>query len=700
MSVELNILVNEILQKWIVVAGIDLSVLSPDKKSWTVSLGGGLHGEANQRDHLKMLEKSWDLDPTGLTTLMIVRGYFEDFLKNLKFDAMDMILNRAKIASTLEPLEALRDLLEGELVRELVGDFQKGLRDRAVAYGAEITDQFSSALEDKLFLAEIRRDALLALDQLEVHQFTRGEPGERPIGFNPNVYEFWNMNSVLSALRGQMEQGVTLCLIRDPMALHSFFVFAIKNGDNILILTDRAKVPHPDYKNMSRSRATTRAFEARAAKFWLPYDLLDLEVSEDQKELFAKARTSLVPNNAQGVKLAQVKDLRESQLIWLMMVFDRINAQFYGEGRSAKQLSYTGEMVVEPYALVGEHGALVTQGHYTPLSLAPLTAETMKGMHESSQWERKATGWNRWMIERYEGQVPEETFQVVGEAEIPLIATSLREKGALALDTRSAFDISFSGKKEIHGLKSLDPTSFGTAEDIDNDRRWAARVNQTRVVQNLANKEFNATVRETFAWYVEMIKREATLSRILEGVMREELILPFLAHTFDQSWNRETPFRRQDEFSWRDRIRTKNMVVTGQNPNLLWGRYGAEEWGRGVRLSKWNSSRQSWDCIDRGIHATVFYKITINCPEAIAELLGMDRSDLPWPLQHTYFGEKPYEGNCILDRLDPEDWTLKNPWEKMDLGIYLPFSKNAVHARRKALGLPRREWPPLEKEED
>lgn len=694
MPVELNALVNAILQKWITIAGIDLSVLSPDKKSWTVSFGGSLHGEANQRDHLKMLEKSWDLDPTGLTTLMIVRGYFEEFLKDLKFDAMDMILNRARIASMLEPLEALRDLLEGEPVRELVEEFQQGLKDRAVAYGTEITDEFERILEDKLFLAEIRRDALLALDQLEAHQFTRGEPGTMPIGFNPHVYEFWNMNSVLSALRGQMEQGVSLCLIRDPLVLHSFFVFAIKNGENILILTDRAKVSHPDFKNMSRSRATSRDFEKRAGKFWLPYDLLDLEVSEDQKELFAKARTALVPNNAQGVKLAQVKDLRPSQLIWLMMVFDRINAQFYGEGRSVAQLSYTGEMVVEPYALVGEHGALVQQGHYTPLSLEQLTAATMKGVHESPQWERKATGWNRWMVERYEDQVPDETFQVVGEANLPLIATFLREKGALALDTRSEWDISFSKKKEIHGLKSLDPSSFGTAEDIDKDRKWAARVNQTRVIQNLANKEFSSTVDTIFAWYSREIKREATLARIMEGAVREELMLPFLSAPWEQPEHRETPFRRQDDFSWKSRVSVRNVVATGQDPRLMWGRYGANDWERGVRLSKWSVLRQSWDCVDRDIHSTIFYKIAINCPEAIAELLDMKVEDLPWPLQHTYFGEKPYDGNPILDRLDPEDWKLKNPWEQMDLSIYLPFSKNAVHARRKALGLPRREWAP------
>ena len=43
-NIALNELVNDVLQKWITVAGIDMSVLSPDKRSWTVSFGGGLHG--------------------------------------------------------------------------------------------------------------------------------------------------------------------------------------------------------------------------------------------------------------------------------------------------------------------------------------------------------------------------------------------------------------------------------------------------------------------------------------------------------------------------------------------------------------------------------------------------------------------------------------------------------------------------------
>lgn len=691
-------LVNYILQKWITVAGIDLSVLSPDKHSWTVSFGGGLAGEANQRDHLKMLEKTWELDPTGLTTLMVVRGFFEEFLSNLKFDALDMILNRAKIAATLAPLEELRDLLEGKVVRGLVEDFQSSLIDSATVYGADTTGNFEKILADKLFLAEIRRDALLALDQLEVHQFLRGDPGGKPIGFNPHVYEFWNMNSVLASLRGQMAQGVTLCLIRDPMELHSFFVFAIKNGENLLILTDRAKVPHPDYKSMSRGKAQTRDFETRAGKFWLPYDLLDLQVSADQKELFAKARTSLVPNNAQGVKLAEIKSLRSAQLIWLMMVFDRINAQFYGEGRTAPQLSYTGEMVVEPYVLVGEHGSLVTQGHYTPLSLEALTPESMKDIHKDEQWGRKATGWNHWMVERYEDQVPTETFQVVGQSQLPQIATSLREKGALALDTRSDWDKQMSRHKgDVHGLRALDPCAFGTAEDLDKDRKWAARVNQTRVIQNLADKEFEASAGKVFAWYERKIKQEATLSRILDSAMREELILPFLENQYTSRKEGEHPFRSQGDFKWRDRIQYRNVVNTAQDSNLMWGRYGSEPWGKGVRLSKWSVLDQGWECIDRQIGANVYYKVSINCPEAIAELLGLKITDLPWPLQHTYFGEEPYSGNSILDRIDPEDWKLENPWMKMDLNIYLPFSKSAVHARRKKLGLPRREWPVVPK---
>ena len=89
-------------------------------------------------------------------------------------------------------------------------------------------------------------------------------------------------------------------------------MFAVKNGDTITVLTDKAQTPHPAHKSMSRARAVMRGFEERAGKFWFPYKLLDIEVAANQKDLYAKARTALVPLNAEAVVLSELKELDRS----------------------------------------------------------------------------------------------------------------------------------------------------------------------------------------------------------------------------------------------------------------------------------------------------------------------------------------------------------------------------------------------------
>jgi len=697
--------IGNILQEWITVAGIDTDVLNPERSSWSYSLGGrSLVGTGNQRDHLKMLEKAWELDPTGVSLLMLIRGFFEEWLQDRTFNALDLILHRDRIEATLKPMEALRDLLEGEESLEIILPFEQALRDALTYYGIEVGENINRYIADKLLLAEIRRDALLAVGELECHQFVKGDGQDRPIGFNPHVWEFWNINSLIAAMRGQMQPGVTLCLIRDPEALNSFFVFAIKNGDNLLILTDRAKVPHPDFKRMSRSyaKAQTRDFLQRANRFWLPYDLLDLEVTEDQKALRAKARSALVPKNAEGVKLAAIKDLHPTQLLWLVMMFDRINDAFWREGRVAPQLSYTGEMVAEPHALVGANGSLVREGHYKPLQLAPLDREEMKDAHKDDQWARKPTGWNRWMIVRYEDQVPDHAFSVVGGSSLPALRDSLREEGLIApkihrtgweADPSSSFF-----KPDRHGLRALDPTTFGTAKSLDRDRRWAARVNQCRVIQHLAVQEYQRERERVWKWYLNEVRsrKEALLDRMVT----EEWTLPTFCHRYDCEREdhpnnlHRNPFINYGPDGWRDRVRDRNAIQTGLNPNLTFGKYGEGPWFKGVPFSPYPKSySDGWRCVDRGVKASVFYRITVNCPEGLAALLGVEIGDLPWPLQETYWGEEPYHGNSILDRCDPEDFTLENPWIKgFNLNISAGFSKNAANARRKKQGLPRKKW--------
>ena len=87
--------------------------------------------------------------------------------------------------------------------------------------------------------------------------------------------------------------------------------------------------------------------------------------------------------------------------------------------------------------------------------------------------------------------------------------------------------------------------------------------------------------------------------------------------------------------------------------------------------------------------ASIFSEVHVSCPQAIAVVCGVEVDALPWPLQHWY-DKAPYDGNPILQRLDPADWKLENPWLEIRLlGLRGAQQDGVPGARRVALGLPR-----------
>jgi hypothetical protein len=69
----------------------------------------------------------------------------------------------------------------------------------------------------------------------------------RPV-FHAKVFQWWNINSLLQAATTQMPSGVSLNLIRDRDAFQSYFVFCIRNGANLFVLSDA-----PEYATRSKA---------------------------------------------------------------------------------------------------------------------------------------------------------------------------------------------------------------------------------------------------------------------------------------------------------------------------------------------------------------------------------------------------------------------------------------------------------------
>lgn len=651
------------LDRWRKLTGVDER---NDKQTRVISFKG-IDTYAIARYNEQVME-FMELDTTCLTSFMLLRGAVDQYLDDMQFTAKDFMDRTAEVADALKQAGELRAILEDPAVVALIADFETQIRGALKQYGAtaKVLKEADELLADKSELAYVRRDALRSIKTLTPHQFLQGDGDKNPPKYNKNVYEFWNINSLLAAMRGQDFPGITLALMRDPVeALNSYFVFGIRNGMNITVLTDFERGPHPAYSRMSRR--PDRNLERRAEKHRFPYGLLDLKHTEDG-HAYAKARTALVPINAKAVALYPLADMAADVLIWVILVFDLIRERYWRLNFKLPELSYTGEMVRDPQALIGAGAALVRSGDYKPLALAPLTTQDVTEKAVEHQWERKTTGWNRWMEEAYAAKVPQEALNIVGEQEQKLLESGVN-KALAPFTTSEGYS---SGSLEI-----FQPTCFGTAEQLQMDRQWAARVNACKVMQFHAEQEFERDKEEVIQWCKDRLERNRDF--LLDSMVRGELTLPQYSFYGERSF-------------------VHGYVKTKQVNALTWGCGKTPQDARvhyygwlGVDLYVHGGLRQRpWRimCADRPEHpAMVFGRIEPNCPAALAIIFGVPVEMLPSRLS-TWSTDKPYSGNSILDRLDPQDWVLHNPWNTLRFHVGLALSKRAFHARRKALGLP------------
>jgi len=674
-----NQLVSECIRRWIDLTG---------KGSF-----GGLPGY-KIKQHTEELRASRELDPTGLTTFMMLRGLVEHCLMNETFSAYNLILDPSSVEGRLAPMRAVRDLLEDEGVVASVGAFSRRIRDAAAHYGwvgpraehREVDTAQPASLEallaDNFDLAYLRRDALRSVETLQVHQFTQGASDPEPPKIGTHVWEFWNVNSVLRAMRAQRVGGINVVLVRDPsVALRSYFVIALRDGDNITILTDRDTEAHPLAKEMHRR--PDRDLEERANRHWFPYELLDLKVTEDQRQLYAAARESLVPVDAEGVRLKPIAEIGVGSFVWLVLLADLVREKFWERGHRAPELSYTGEMVRAPEALVGSTGALALSGGYQPLDLPPVGRVDLTPEAIVATGAREPVGVHRWLTERYAAAVPESALCPVGEAEARLLSA-----GA---PSRSRDDFLMRHEERETALRALAPTSFGTADSIRRDQVWLARYNQAMYVKALAREEFDREKDGVVAAYEVLVLANA--ETVLRAAAEGTLVLPAAKSDggFDAELNREPleALAWSVGGGWYEAFEKKpRKVASGWYVSDVC--LSKEHYGD-VVLGEYADYK--WRCRDRpDTVATVFTLVVPTCPEALAVLAGVEVADLPWPLRHWYRDE-PYTGNSILQRVDPEDWVVENPWRELNFRVGVALCRSAVNERRKVMGLPPREWP-------
>ena len=413
------------------------------------------------------------------------------------------------------------------------------------------------------------------------------------------------------------------------------------------------------------------------------YQLFEFEFSDDGKQFTGEnsKKNALVPINAQAVVVCGLEDLKPYQALWALMMFNYIS-----EHGHKKKLSHTGSGTVTK---VKDKMALMVPGtHEVPyLTKEDMSRDKLEDCFDADDASddyqprkfQKPTGRNDWLEDRYEDQVPDEIFNLVGQDECLQLTTG-ESAPTKALLQKPLKDWGEDKNVMISHAEGVLPETFGTPEQMEADRRWLARYNKAKYIQKLANEEFDERRDEILSWVGERL--EANAEALVNAAVRGTFITRTMKRR--EAGHFEIVPDDEQEITEDEILSQKTWKKTGHP----FGYQGMNS-GR-VNLYSWRDTRHH-GCHVSGKVASIWTRFCPKNAASLAALMGCEIADMPDVLRR-WTRHVNYTGNSILNRLDPMDCNLEDPWNrKLQFDVILGLSKSTFNKLLKEQGLPKRE---------
>lgn len=653
-------------------------------------------GDWNVRDAYHGLREALKLDPTEITATLMFKVYVMEWLKSATTNMQDLLDNPERIAAQVATAKQLLAIIDRPEIVEARDAFIERLREGLAQYGAAERPDVKALLEKPDVVAILRRDALRSLEKLRVNQFLDGQgedPSVKPI-YVESIRQYWNINSLLGAMTAT-PSGVCLAMIRDPFIYDTFFAFAIRNGANLFVLSDVPEHAHPLASKMARR--PDRDMDARISRNWYPYELLNVDWDEEGRLHFAASEeTDLAVYDEDGVKTKKIGEIGPHETIWLTMMLDLIVQKFWKKGFKAPQLSYTGEMIRPE----NEKALLIRAAHLptTDVKTLGLPALTVADIGPDAEHDEKALGkkggvHNAWLERRYAPQLSDGPLNLLGHAGdvykiTPAEGQAVKVVGKDKEKTlKPFFTHDIEAARKVAVVEPMRLTAFGTADQLDSDRKYLARATYAKQIQVLADAEFDRRHKEVVAWFESKVT--ANRARLLEAASLTEVWVSrsgagffgaySAAHGAEASVGADDARRTYSRF-----LATYDLGVSSKLLSYadLVNRHA------GFSLGAYEAYGRREICAVTEAKAAFSAIFSPQTAADIAWLCGVEVAGLPDVLQH-HDVRADHQGNHLLSRIDPVAWMVRNPWIKLDLRVKVPLSKSGIKALAKLHPTPR-----------
>ena len=635
--------IKEKLNLWVEITGVN-----PTEKVTSYTIRFDRLSRCDIEEMNKRLSESLETgNPVIINALL--RGFLKQYADDSKLTFSDMLENKKVIMDKLALVERLHDSI---IADEEETAFFQSIKNALDYYGADISMEDIDPYDvSQVFLCAKRNMA--SLDRI---QLRRGAFSKEPQKVMKDIYLFKDVEDVVKGISRIKGNCILLCYINEEVSESSYFCFALKNGENVYIMNDSPSYAHPYQKYLSR--CPSRRMESRIMKGSFPYSLTGVDLSNCYH-----IQDAFKNEEAEEAFLGKFKDMQLSELLFCIFIIQFIQEEFYQKEIQLTELSYTRGMLDTPLLLAQSETSLAIYSDFDKLSLTPI--ESFEQTNDLVFDRESSFGTDdyyfKYLVERFGNKIDVAELQKIEDAEKNTF--SLTDKMLPSKDSSELTDC----HKNVE-LLSFGENIIGTKEELDNLRKWQLRYNYAKMMDAMAETEYKESRNKVKDWVSHMAHEN--WERIIDMALKEELKAESITFRNGCVLSIVKPNEGEKDISL-----THKMMLS-KAPSGIW------------LFNKGVYSLSNYKCVLSKERATICLVIYPHDYRTLMQMFGITREELPVEIRTWKAGGYSFDGNYILDNIDPMEWAIHDFWQDEIFTIVIPLSKTAYSKKCRELQIP------------
>ncbi|WP_461771843.1 hypothetical protein [Pseudomonas frederiksbergensis] len=636
-------------------------------------------------DAKNRIKEALELGDDVITTL-IIKTLTSQFAKTQSFTLDQIFAGHDKLTAQVEAMRQLCELNSDPAARDLHEEFYRYAEGALAHYrGLE-----PAALPDssRTFVREtgcfVGMDAVKGFDRLTRLMICDGPPGSMSDAkLSRLVFGFDTIEQLISHAH-QIPNGFSLCAIVAPRISDSYFVLVVRNGERILVLTDKGNYSHPLQEERMASR-NDRYNANRIAHSHFPYELLNIQWSDKGRRAEDVGQGTMLVDSACGLRiLGNLGELNDTDLLWLQLCIDQCKHHYFFLQKTEPRLA-TGSMFRLPHKWTANEDNFPVPAD-RPLHLDTRTSSELTSafLHTVEPAWAKRRNPNIWMESKFAHLVPDDCLYIPASAlndETPLLAANPNGSWLLTRSSKQDLEQPMTGRelknRSAHPieLRALSQTALSTPERVVADAHYIARNNQAQAIRVLVEADYRARAEEMQVWFYKAAKKN--LPNLIDDLLcmnhqAVQISTPELKNQLEEAGVGHHRARRYIALEY---IPAKDQNAPCKSAPIRFEKI--------LKLA--NYAYFQYDCyLAKYERALLFLTLSVETVQDIMVITGLPLSRIPSELHDRGLDFNP--GNSNLERIDPLS-TLRNPWSELKLAFRLPLSLKAFKHYRRQRGL-------------